>query len=130
MVCWMRVKIFLIKRKLKRVNILHLMKISSNTFKNFRIPLLGSNFDETSRWLLAYRKKQENIPESCSCDSLNPQLYGNTVATNKNETFKHIGKIRLKFSVEEKETIKVKKIKIKGLPDFLMSSGLYFRSEK
>ena len=47
---------------------------------------------------------------------------------DKNETFEIIGKIHLKFSVEEKDTIKVKKIKIKGLSECQMNAGLYFRS--
>ena len=96
----------------------------------FEILLLGSSFDESSRWLRAYSssRKQKDIPESCSCESLNPQLYGKTIMGDKNETFEIIGKIHLKFSVEEKDTIKVKKIKIKGLSECQMNAGLYFRS--
>ena len=89
--------------------------------------MLGSYFDESSRWLLEYSKKQKDIPESFSSESLNPQLYGKTITTNKNETFKLIGKIHFNFSVEEKETIKVKQIKIKGLTECRTPAGLYFR---
>ena len=94
----------------------------------FEILLLGSYFDESSQWLLSYsNRKKKDIPESCSTESLNPQLYGKTITANKNETFKLIGKIHFKFSVEEKDTIKVKKIKIKGLSECQMNAGLYFR---
>ena len=71
---------------------------------------------------------QKDIPESCSTESLDPQLYRKTIMANENETFEIIGKIHLKFSVEEKDTIKVKKIKIKGLSECQMNAGLYFRS--
>ena len=89
--------------------------------------MLGSNVDESSRWLMAYSKKQRDIPESCSSESLNPLLYGETITTNKIEIFRLIGRIHFKFSVKEKETITIKQIKIKGVSECQMSAGLYFR---
>ena len=76
---------------------------------------------------MAYSKNQKNITESFSCQSLNPQLYGKTITTNKNERFKLIGKIHFKFSVKEKETITIKQIKINGVSECQMNAGLYFR---
>ena len=75
--------------------------------------------------MLAYNKKHVNLEESISC--LNPELY-ETLKTNATETFKMIGKIHFKISVEEKETMKIKQIKIKGLPESNKIAGLYFRS--